>query len=99
MALVTESSVSGLDMTKNRRLSFREDLNDHRDNDFDGFSSDEEDEHAEDDEASKDPDTAEIASMERKALKYRKSLTMLNQFAGLKMTPVGQWRKGTSSRS
>ncbi|GJJ68108.1 hypothetical protein EMPS_00454 [Entomortierella parvispora] len=89
MALVSENAAAaGLDMAKNRRLSFREPLND---DDFDGFSSDEEgDEEDEvDDDTAKDPDTAEIASMERKSLKYRKSLTMLNQFAGLQMTPTG----------
>lgn len=90
MALVSENASSGrLDMAKNRRLSFREPLND---DDFDGFSSDDDDDEEEDeadDDTAKDPDTAEIASMERKSLKYRKSLTMMNQFGGLKMTPTG----------
>ncbi|KAG9322038.1 hypothetical protein KVV02_006056 [Mortierella alpina] len=84
MALVSESSLDNL--AKNR-ISFREDLNT-RHCDDDGFSSDDFSDDDEDDDASssKDPDTAEIASMERKALKYRKSLTMLNQFAGLQLT-------------
>ncbi|KAF8972869.1 hypothetical protein BGZ46_009987 [Entomortierella lignicola] len=85
MALVSENS-SGLGNIKNR-ISFREDLNDTRHCDEDGFSSDN---FSDDDDdvtsPSNDPDTAEIANMERRAIKYRKSLTMLNQLAGLTIT-------------
>lgn len=88
MAMVSNSA-SRLDALSKNRISFREDLNDtrHCDNDSDGFSSD--DSLSDDDDEnspSKDPETAEIASMEKKSLKYRKSLTMLNQFKGLKLT-------------
>ncbi|KAG0368396.1 hypothetical protein BGZ54_002014 [Gamsiella multidivaricata] len=89
MALVSGNTASDLgSMAAKNRISFREDLNDtrHCDDGFsdDDFSSDDEDE----DETSprKDPETAEIANMERRALKYRKSLTMLNQLAGLQLT-------------
>ncbi|KAF9142987.1 hypothetical protein BGX30_001649 [Mortierella sp. GBA39] len=86
MAMVS-NSVSRLDALSKNRISFREDLNDTRHCD-DGFSSDDSLSDDEDDETSpsKDPETAEIASMERKSLKYRKSLTMLNQLKGLKLT-------------
>ncbi|KAF9178625.1 hypothetical protein BGZ51_002371 [Haplosporangium sp. Z 767] len=83
MAMVSESTATNLDIIKNR-ISFREDLNDTRHCDDDGFSSDEFSD--DEDSPSKDPETAEIASMERRALKYRKSLTMLNQLAGLSLT-------------
>lgn len=90
MAMVSNSA-SRLDTLSKNRISFREDLNDtrHCDNDSDGFSSD--DSLSDDDDEnspSKDPETAEIASMEKKSLKYRKSLTMLNQLKGLKLTGV-----------
>ncbi|KAF9548179.1 hypothetical protein BGW38_009614, partial [Lunasporangiospora selenospora] len=55
-------------------LTIREDLNDMRAHSDADFSDSEDDETS----AAHDPDTAEIASMERKALKYRKSLTMLS---------------------
>ncbi|KAG0207404.1 hypothetical protein BGX28_001343 [Mortierella sp. GBA30] len=83
MAMVSESTLHTL--AKNR-ISFREDLNTRHCVD-DGFSSDDFSDDDEDEESpSKDPETAEIASLERKALKYRKSLTMLNQIAGLRLT-------------
>ncbi|OAQ28976.1 hypothetical protein K457DRAFT_19651 [Linnemannia elongata AG-77] len=89
MAMVSNSA-SRLDTLSKNRISFREDLNDtrHCDNDSDGFSSDDNLSDDDDDETSpsRDPETAEIASMEKKSLKYRKSLTMLNQLHGLKLT-------------
>ncbi|KAF9900615.1 hypothetical protein BX616_002548 [Lobosporangium transversale] len=90
MALVSESTVESLGNSMSRnRISFREDLNDTRhcdddlSSDCDSDIEEEEEENDGDDETSpsKDPDTREIASMERKALKYRKSLTMLDQLA------------------
>ncbi|KAG0319163.1 hypothetical protein BGZ97_002637 [Linnemannia gamsii] len=82
MAMVSNST-SRLDSLSKNRISFREDLNDSRncDNDSDGFYSDDESDNDNDDETSpsNDPETSEIANMERRALKYRKSLTMLNQ--------------------
>ncbi|KAF9349103.1 hypothetical protein BGX26_012561 [Mortierella sp. AD094] len=87
MALVS-GNTPGLGNIKNR-ISFREDLNDTHHCDDDGFSSDNFSDEEDDDDAtspSNDPDTAEIANMERRALKYRKSLTMLNQLAGLRIT-------------
>ncbi|KAG0260579.1 hypothetical protein BG011_001797 [Mortierella polycephala] len=83
MAMVSGSTAANLDIIKNR-ISFREDLNDTRHCEDDGFSSDEFSD--DEDSPSKDPETAEIASMERKSLKYRKSFTMLNQLAGLSLT-------------
>ncbi|KAF9930691.1 hypothetical protein FBU30_000152 [Linnemannia zychae] len=89
MALVSDSTASRLQNMSKNRISFREDLNNTHlcDSDSDGFSDsdDENDETS----PSKDPDTAEIASMERKALKYRKSLTLLNQLGGLSLTGNG----------
>ncbi|KAF9994604.1 hypothetical protein BGZ80_002448 [Entomortierella chlamydospora] len=79
MALVS-GNTSDLGNIKNR-ISFREDLNDTHHCDDDGFSSDN---FSDDDDATSPPndaDTAEIASIERRALKYRQSLTMLNQLA------------------
>ncbi|KAF9900122.1 hypothetical protein EC991_007892 [Linnemannia zychae] len=90
MAMVSGNTASGLDTISKNRISFREDLNDTRHCDDDDFSSDDGLSDIDDDEdessPSKDPETAEIASMERKALKYRKSLTLLNQFGGLSLT-------------
>ncbi|KAI1310567.1 hypothetical protein EDD11_003682 [Mortierella claussenii] len=98
MALVSEASVADLvgRMAKSR-ISFREDLNDTRHcHDAGGFSSgddfsdlSEEDEDEDETSPSRDPETAEIASMERRALKYRKSLTMLNQIAGMQLKGAG----------
>ncbi|KAF9090226.1 hypothetical protein BGX29_003651 [Mortierella sp. GBA35] len=90
MAMVSEHTASRLETLAKNRISFREDLNDTRHCDDDGFSSDalSDDEDDGDDETSpsKDPDTREIASLERRALKYRKSLTLLNQLGGLTLT-------------
>ncbi|KAG0303543.1 hypothetical protein BGZ98_006552 [Dissophora globulifera] len=92
MALVSENSAAILgSLAAKNRISFREDLNDTRHCDDDGFSSDgfsSSDESDDDEETLKDPETAEIASMEKRALKYRKSLTMLNQFAGLRLGTI-----------
>lgn len=87
MALVSENPASGLtSIVKGRTISFCETLETrhHNDDESDFGYSDSDDE---DDETSpsKDPETAEMAILERKALKYRKSLTMLNQFASLKL--------------
>ncbi|KAF9116903.1 hypothetical protein BGX27_008987 [Mortierella sp. AM989] len=89
MALVSDNSFGS--MAKNR-ISFREDLNDTHHCDDDGFSSDNfsDDDDEEEISLSNDPDTAEIANMEKRALKYRKSLTMLNQLAGLKITNANE---------
>ncbi|KAF9161002.1 hypothetical protein BGX21_002481 [Mortierella sp. AD011] len=79
MALVS-GNTSDLGNIKNR-ISFREDLNDTHHCDDDGFSSDN---FSDDDDAASPPndaDNGEIASMGRRVLKYRKSLTMLNQLA------------------
>ncbi|KAF9425890.1 hypothetical protein BGZ94_007125 [Podila epigama] len=93
MALASENPSSGLNnIVKGRTLSFREDLNDTHDHDGDSGTdfgdSDSEDDNDET-SPSKDPETAEMASMERQALKYRKSLTVLNQFASLKLGGEG----------
>ncbi|KAF8939405.1 hypothetical protein BGZ58_009846 [Dissophora ornata] len=88
MALVSENPTAALGgMSTKNRISFREGLNDtrHYDEDDNGFSSDEDESEYEDDhdDTSKDPETAEIASMEKRALKYRRSITMLNKLAGM----------------
>ncbi|KAG0274078.1 hypothetical protein BGZ95_010123 [Linnemannia exigua] len=93
--MVSGTTASSLDTISKNRISFRMDLNDtrHCDDNFsgdDGFSddglSDIDDDDDDETSPSKDPETAEIASMERSALKYRKSLTLLNQIAGLSLT-------------
>ncbi|KAF9146154.1 hypothetical protein BG015_011668 [Linnemannia schmuckeri] len=90
MAMVSNSA-SSLDTISKNRISFREDLNTrHCDDDSDGFGDDGLSDDDDETSPSKDPETAEIANMERRALKYRKSLTMLNQLAGLKLTGAGE---------
>ncbi|KAG0375802.1 hypothetical protein BGX24_008652 [Mortierella sp. AD032] len=92
--MVSGTTASSLDTTAKNRISFRMDLNNtHHCNDDgfseDGFSDDDGLSDIDDDDEtspSKDPETAEIASLERSALKYRKSLTLLNQIAGLSLT-------------
>jgi len=89
MAVVSEQTAAHLaGMPGKSRISFREDLNDTRHCDEDGFesdfsSSDEEDEEDDDD----DDDLSDPASNGDRALKYRKSLTMLNQLAGVAESP------------
>lgn len=81
---MVSNSASRLDTMSKNRISFREDLNDSRHyDDSDGFSDESDNDDDDENSPSNDPDTSEIASMERRALKYRKSLTMLNQLAGL----------------
>ncbi|KAF9433282.1 hypothetical protein BGZ76_009661 [Entomortierella beljakovae] len=72
-------NASGLGSMAKNRISFREDLNDTHHCDEDGFSSD-----FSEDEVEVTP--ADAANLERRALKYRQSLTMLNKLAGLKIT-------------
>ncbi|KAG0093108.1 hypothetical protein BGZ93_003164 [Podila epicladia] len=91
MALVSENPTSGLtNIVKGRTISFCETLETrHHDDDLSDFSSDSDNDDDDDTSPSKDPETAEMASLERRALKYRKSLTMLNQFASLKLRGEG----------
>ncbi|KAG0224194.1 hypothetical protein BGW42_005291 [Actinomortierella wolfii] len=84
MALASES-VADLLSKEDRRLSIREDLNIH----FKGLVLNDKDDDSSDDideEYIKDPETAEMATMERQWLKNRKSLTMMNQLATLQLT-------------
>ncbi|KAF9124087.1 hypothetical protein BGW39_008481 [Mortierella sp. 14UC] len=90
MAMVSGNTASGLDTISKNRISFREDLNDTRHCHDDGFSSEDglsdiDDDDEDESSPSKDPETADIANMERRALKYRKSLTLLNQLGGLSL--------------
>lgn len=83
MAVVSSSTASHLgSMAAKNRISFREDLNEHHCDD-DGFESDF---SSDDDEQDNSPptnlDDSDNANSERRELKYRKSLTMLNQLAG-----------------
>ncbi|KAF9974005.1 hypothetical protein BGZ73_002702 [Actinomortierella ambigua] len=84
MALASELAADLLSKDE-RRLSIREDLNEH----FRGFVLEDQDGDSLDDideEYIKDPETAEMASMERQWLKNRKSLTMMNQLATLQLS-------------
>ncbi|KAG0033785.1 hypothetical protein BGZ82_005985 [Podila clonocystis] len=89
MALASENPTSGLtNIVKGRTISFCETLETrHHEDDLSDFGDSDSDNDEDDDETSpsKDPETAEMASLERRALKYRKSLTMLNQFGSLKL--------------
>ncbi|KAG0289777.1 hypothetical protein BGZ96_006720 [Linnemannia gamsii] len=98
MAMVSNSA-SGLDSIPKNRISFREDLNDSRHfDDSDGFYSDDESDNDDDENSpSNDPDTSEIASLEKRALKYRKSLTMLNQLAGMKLEDADRIGNGNDA--
>lgn len=93
MALASEHPVSGLtNIVKGRTISFCETLETrhHNDDDSDfGYSDSDNDDEDDETSPSKDPETAEMAILERKALRYRKSLTMLNQFASLKLGGEG----------
>ncbi|KAF9168222.1 hypothetical protein DFQ27_004273 [Actinomortierella ambigua] len=84
MALASESAADMLSKDE-RRLSIREDLNEH----FRGFVLEDRDDDSLDDideEYIQDPETAEMATMERQWLKNRKSLTMMNQLATLQLS-------------
>ncbi|KAF9211234.1 hypothetical protein BGZ59_008355 [Podila verticillata] len=90
MALVSENPVSGLtNIGKGRTISFCETLETRHHNDDDSDFGDSDEDEDDDTSPTKDPETAEMASLERKALRYRKSLTMLNQFASLKLGGEG----------
>lgn len=90
MALVSGNPTSGLtNIVKGRTISFCETLETlHHEDDLSDFGDSDSD-NDDDTSPSKDPETAEMASLERRALKYRKSLTMLNQFASLKLGGEG----------
>ncbi|KAF9362951.1 hypothetical protein BGX34_005194 [Mortierella sp. NVP85] len=84
MAIVSEQTAAHLaGMPGKTRISFREDLNDTRHCDEDGFESD----FSSDDDDDDDNNLPDPASNGDRALKYRKSLTMLNQLAGLAESP------------
>ncbi|KAG0221818.1 hypothetical protein BGX31_009540 [Mortierella sp. GBA43] len=85
MAILSNNAASHLEsLGAKNRISFREDLNEHH-CDEDGFESDFSDDDDGDGERERPPSNSADDSdgSARRALKYRKSLTMLNQLAGV----------------
>ncbi|KAG0005559.1 hypothetical protein BGZ65_010795 [Modicella reniformis] len=103
MAVVSENTASQLgSMAAKNRISFREDLNDTHHCDDDGFESDfnSDDEDEDDDDDIDSPIEEDCdAGDERRALKYRKSLTLLNQLAGVSDGPNANETNGAKQPS